>query len=189
MKGTRRGDPDTTVTAVIAVRPPVVVVTPQRGASAEGWVRLLLDGKASAIGPSAASRSSEVAARHLQYENHAYTCMQAESLKGMASEAQHAAQHAEGAKRAAEAEMVELRSELQATQARMAVLKEQLMTGQAAAEESEAQVVQDAVQRIEAELTEKLRESQREVCKVCVGNLRVRKNMRSSACAGERVAR
>ena len=45
----------------------------------------------------------------------------------------------------------------------MAVLKEQLITGQAAAEESEAQTVQDAVHRVEAELTGQLRAAQREV--------------------------
>ena len=184
MQGTRRADPDTAVTVVdvhvnVTTTRACGQATKRRKCRRSGLSLTRRQGvrKWSTCRPT--SRSSEVAARRLHYEVRAYKCMQAESLKVMASEAQHAAQHAESAKCAAEADMVDLKSELQATQARMAMLKEQMMTGQAAAEECEAQVVQDAVQRIEAELTEKLRESQREVCEVCLGNWNVLKSVGS----------
>ena len=73
------------------------------------------------------------------------------------------AQEAGAARDAAVAEVAELQAKLQASHERMAVLKEQLMSGQQAAEESEAHVVQEAVQRAEARLNEQLRYAQHEV--------------------------
>jgi predicted phage tail protein len=97
--------------------------------------------------------------------------MQAESFRALSSEAQTQVAHAEQARAEDKLEIKSLRNELHATQQRMRVLKEQLMNGQAAAEESEQQAVQDAVHRAEAAFGEKLRALQLQVCAVCCSSM------------------
>lgn len=89
--------------------------------------------------------------------------LQADALRSMVQSSQAQAQEAAAGRDAASAQVRDLQTKLQASQERMAVLKEQLMTGQQAAEESEAQSVQEAVQQAEARLTEQLRYAQHEV--------------------------
>jgi hypothetical protein len=89
--------------------------------------------------------------------------VQVSTLQQAAAASQAHVHQAEDARRAAEQQAERLRAHLHASQERMAVLKEQLMSGQEAAEESEQRVVQDAVHRVEAELGERLRQAQHEV--------------------------
>ena len=67
------------------------------------------------------------------------------------------------ARQAAEARASQLEQQLQVMQQRMGVLKEQLMSGQTAAEETEQQAVQDAVLRAETKFNEKLHAMQQAV--------------------------
>ena len=83
--------------------------------------------------------------------------------------AQALAERSNEARQAAEGRVQELEQQMQSMHERMAVLKEQLMSGQAAAEECEQQVVQDAVFRTEAKFGELLSVSQREVCHLVQG--------------------
>ena len=78
-------------------------------------------------------------------------------------DAQQQATQAEQAKVALEQQVHELQEQLEAQQQRMTVLKGQLIAGQAQAEECEQAVVQDAVDKVEAEYRQRLSAAESEV--------------------------